>query len=195
MKHIALALAASLLCWGCTFTDLRRTSLQGQYDVGSYDVLSDLSYDEVWDRAINHFAQQGSFPSVDKSNGLIATNRVRWNAPLFTVEKNKKPVDPNAFVVISRCSWERGYLRKEEQPDYIEADWIIRIKKMGEQTSISVNLLNIYPIFSQTVYDYDSVSDQVSLDRNKVVKDCAFEVKSTGIFERTTAATLLSNNK
>lgn len=139
--------------------------LDGAYQSGSSYSKTNLSKEEVWNNVIDFFAVNGiSITTIDKSSGLIVASKTSFRNN-FTREKNDKPLDSNAYVVIPsvRVGFGGWYV-----PDEIVGDWNIRIKEneTDGKTMVNINLVNL------------SCSPRIGGTTNNV------PVRSTGVFEK-----------
>jgi hypothetical protein len=129
-------------------------------------ITSDNSFEQVWSNVIDFFATEGiSIKVIDKSSGLIVTEKYNLRGAYTQEGKNGELMNPSAFVVISKC----GKLG----PDWLTGEWNVRIKSLPDgKTSINVNLLNIqgHVYRAESTYTF------------KV--DCDFTGQSTGVFEK-----------
>jgi acetyltransferase-like isoleucine patch superfamily enzyme len=124
---------------------------------------------------IDLFAQNGiSIKTIDKSSGIIVSERTSFSNS-FTWEVSKGYLNnPNAFVVVGRYD---NALTKIV-PKTITGDWNIRIKTVGNETVINVNLLNLYG--EHIVHGTGSSSGY----EYHWQKGGQLDIRSTGVFER-----------
>ena len=131
-------IVATLLLTGCAY---KITPLKGTYLDKPFEIISDKSKDQVWDKLIDFFAQKGlSIKIIDRSSGLIISDR---SALTWTFEDSKgKVIDPLAWIVIEKTV-DPGP-NKVIKPSSVAGDWNVRIKELSNnKTSINVNLVNI----------------------------------------------------
>lgn len=155
--------------------------VKGNYPPAPIFHFSDRSYDEVWDKLVDFFAQKGySISLLDKASGIIISGNHRFDA---TIEKKEGGLeDPEAFIVVPKTSSINSlqlvavsggqYDSKKKisvtYPVYGEMN--VRIKKTNSGTSINTNIVNVY---------YESIGS------NKIiVKNRLNGYRSTGILEK-----------
>jgi hypothetical protein len=152
---------------GCTTTKI--VPLKGVYENKPFEIISDTPKDQVWDKIIDFFAQNGlSIKIIDRSSGLIISDRSSLN---WTFENNNgELIKPLASVVIEKII-DIG-TKKPIRPSSVTGDWNIRIKQLPDnKTSINVNLLHI----EATGY---------TIKFGEGVTQYAIKGKSTGNFEK-----------
>lgn len=150
----------SFLLIACSPTQ-KIIQLKGSYPVPPIEITSSKSFDEVWDKLIDLFAQKGlSIRLIDRSSGLLISGA----ATLVTTieDKNGNLMDSTAHIVVAKrydATAHRyvpitkviagPYVSKSyiDKPDPVYGEWNVRIKKAGTGTSINVNVVN-------TIYTY-----------------------------------------
>ena len=173
MKKIILKsvflFASSLLLTSCM--TLQPLPLKGTYLDKPYEVVSDKKFEQVWTNIIDLFATKGlSIKLIDKSSGLIISEKTSFINDYSFEDKTGKLENPNASVVIEKITYS-GY-NQSVKPEKITGEWNIRIKDNGNgKTIVNVNLTNI----DATTFIAGS---QYSPARN-----LTFNGKSTGKFE------------
>jgi hypothetical protein len=162
-----------ILFYGCSIKTL---SLKGRYPETPIVYKTDNSFDKVWDRLVDLFAQQGlTIKIIDKSSGLmISSNSVM---PATVENKNGEMLDPTAYIVIPRIKngnlvypvsgW-KNINKRNLGPHDVYGEWNVRIKPDGAGATINVNITNVSFI-------ENSSSRPTSL----------YDYKSTGVFEKT----------
>lgn len=131
-------ISSMFLLAGCA---IKTIPIKGKYLDKPYEVISDKSKEQVWDKIIDFFAQKGlSIRIIDKSSGLIISDKT---ALTWTFEDSKgNLINPDAWIVIEK-SIDPGP-NKLIKPASVSGDWNIRIKELPDnKTSINVNLVNI----------------------------------------------------
>ena len=131
-------IVATVLLTGCAY---KITPLKGSYSDKPFEITSDKSKDQVWDKLIDFFAQKGlSIKIIDRSSGLIISDR---SSLTWTFEDSKgKLIDPTAWIVIEK-NVDPGP-NKVIKPSSVAGDWNVRIKELpNNKTVINVNLVNI----------------------------------------------------
>lgn len=117
--------------------------LKNSYFSGNFIDSVQATKEEVWDKAVDLFAQQGlSIHIIDKESGLITSNA--GNIPWSFEKQNGILVDTNAFVVIPRIVPKGGDFKQAvNRYSYLTAEWNIRIKSRGAWTIVNINLVNV----------------------------------------------------
>lgn len=163
--------------------------IKGQYPNTPIEIPTSNNFDQVWEKLIDMFAQQGlSIKIIDRTSGLIISDRSLLQT---TIEDTKgRLIDTSAFIVIQThrnpisglTEPITGYSPKlptkghsrEVQP--VSGDWNVRVKKSESGCIINVNLTNIR--FEQTLAGYYGKAPTP-------IVISAF--RSTGVFEKTIA--------
>lgn len=137
MKKTLLFGALTLL----TSCAVKIIPLQGTYQDKPFITTVDMPIEQVWDKVIDFFAQNGlPIKIIDRSSGLIISETTRMTWTFET--KDGKLEDPSAWVVLEK-NIDPGN-RKAIRPDVVTASWNIRLKEAGSgKTDINVNLVNI----------------------------------------------------
>ena len=127
--------------------------LTGNYPITGQSALVDKSFEEVWSKTIDYFAQNGvPISTIDKSSGLIISSKMGLTNS-YSREHNGELLNPKAYVVIPTV---RGGFGNVLEPtaaitgswDMI-GDFNVRIKTAdSNKTSVSVNLLNLNCFYS-----------------------------------------------
>jgi hypothetical protein len=166
---ILLLVASALIISGCSTP--KPIALKGAYSTEPKALETEATFDQVWDRLIDLFAQKGlSIKIIDRSSGLIISER---SLLPFTTENNLGILkDSTAFGVVPKVydSYSKKY-----KPIYtsLTGEWNVRIKKgPGGKTVINVNIVNIQGIGS-LIYQGKIQST------NTPCSEC----RSTGVFE------------
>lgn len=153
--------------------------IKGNYPQTPMIFNSDKSFDEVWDKLIDVFAQKGlSIRIIDRSSGLIVSN----NSELSVTVEDKKGVAINqkAFIVVPLVKNSatttldpiNGYSFDKKGfkvPNSVYGDWNVRVKKSGTGSTINVNINNVY---------YESTINKMNMKTNLT------SYQSTGVFEK-----------
>lgn len=127
--------------------------VQGSYPATPMTFSSEKSTDQVWDKLIDLFAQNGlSIKLIDKSSGLIISD----NSAITATWEGKGGVlyHPDANIVVpkylnSNLQMQVGITypypdRKIiKKADIVHGEWNVRIKKAETGTLINVNLVNV----------------------------------------------------
>lgn len=157
-----------LLLSACTAP--KPIALKGNYE-GPRIIETTSSFDQVWDKLIDLFAQKGlSIKIIDRSSGLIVSERSLLSA---TTETNAGPLkNPEAFAVEPKI-YDR--YSKKYKPVYssLTGEWNVRIKRNNDKTVINVNIVNIEGHGLTTM----------NMKVTPPIVKCA-ECKSTGVFEK-----------
>ena len=168
MKYLFYAVTL-LLFSGCA---TKVIPLKGHYVDKPYEIISDKTKDQVWDKIIDFFAQNGlSIKIIDKSSGLITSDKTRLS---WTMEnKDGTLFKPDRWIVIEKISLlgSGAFVT----PTSVTGDWNIRIKDAGDnKTIINVNLVNIQ---AKATYS----------NGREILQEIEIKALSTGIFEKTIA--------
>jgi len=144
---------------------ITQKGIKGEYQNKPFIIYSDKSIDELWSNIIDLFAQNGlPIGMMDKPDGFITSGKISMISRYSFENKNGQLIHPTAWIVLGKIA----NPNMELKPSEVTADWNIRIKDLGKNRSINVNLVNI----------------EASLISNKgqVMRfgNCA----STGIFEQ-----------
>lgn len=166
MKKLVLIISL-LAIWSCT----KIVPIKGSYQLTPVEVVSTKSKDEVWSKVIDLFAQKGlPIRLIDKSSGLIISDKVSllnqstWELP------DGKLSDPNAWVVVEKLYSGDQFL----PPTYVTGEWNVRVKEQDSKTIINVNLLNLQAGIGQITPTAFPVSPSTS----------SLRAQSLGNFER-----------
>lgn len=168
MKKIAFILSLTFILLSCGSLKLRGTYPES----GNYFIETSLSYDEVWDKIIDIFAQCGvPISNIDKTSGLIVSNNMSFINNYTRETRTGSMINPSAYVVIPTV---RGGFGNILEPTAaitgnwdMCGDWNVRIKKAENgKTLINVNLLNVRCIYTSGMHA------------------TRVPIKSTGIFEK-----------
>lgn len=169
-KYTPLLLFAIVLA-GCAAP--KPVALKGSYRSTPMIIETDRTFDQVWDKLIDLFAQKGlSIKVIDRSSGLIVSERAILTS---TTEFNSGLLkDSTAFIVAPK---EYNRYTKKYDPVYrrISGEWNVRIKRVDDKTLINVNLVNI----TAQRFTIDDLQKPIYADGP--CQDC----KSTGFFEQT----------
>ncbi len=161
MKFKFLSMMLFLALSVCLFSCSSVKPLQGYYE-NTYTIESSKSFDEVWDNVIDYFAQNGiTISTMEKDSGLIISKDVSVSQ---TVEKDGKPYNPNAFVVIPDYNI-------KNLPD-ATMTFNVRVRKYDDKIKVTVTTFDIQGYCWQL--------NTITLMSEKV----AVNGKSTGVFER-----------
>jgi hypothetical protein len=168
MTRLRLLLSTTIISLFFTSCANKITPLKGMYLDKPYEIVSEKTKDQVWDKLIDFFAQKGlSIRIIDRSSGLIISDK---SALTYSLEDSKgNLIDPTAWIAIEKV-YNVG-ANKIITPSSVSGDWNVRIKELpNNKTSINVNLVNIK-------------AKQVSVSKYGVAE---FEIKakSTGNFEK-----------
>lgn len=143
--------------------------LLSKYQDTPFVVYSDKSKDEVWSKVIDIFAQKGLPISViDKSSGLIGSNEYQFANSMTHETMSGFVKDTTAWIVVNRYTTDGT---NTLYPNTVKGSFNVRIKEEGSKTSININLVGLTAWYLQP-----SANMQIP-----------YEVKSTGVFERTFA--------
>ena len=161
-----LLFIACIAISGCTVT---KATLKGKYQDTPYQIETTKSFEETWSKLIDLFAQKGlSIKIIDKSSGLITSEKTSFQSSYTYEDAIGKPVNPNAFVVVAKTS----YMGAVYPPSSITGEWNVRIKQGEGKTLINVNLVNLNGqyVMAATRYGGQTTGE--------------IDAKSTGVFEK-----------
>lgn len=137
MKTVLKLLFSALLFVGCSG---KIVPLKGSYPATPIVYNTEKSFEEVWDKLVDLFAQKGlSIRIIDKSSGLISSG----NAELTVTYEDKKGkiIDPSAIIVVpslkNSADMTYGpvsglhfdYKLNKYVPNMVYGDWNVRVKK------------------------------------------------------------------
>lgn len=171
MKTKLISLLAILFI--ASFSSCSTLQLKGAYPESQHYTETSLSQEEVWTNIIDFFATTGvPITTIDKSSGLIVSSKVSF-LNNYTREKDGKPMNPKAYVVIPTV---RGGFGNILEPTSkitgnwsMVGDWNVRIKSTNGKTQIYVNLMNMDCYYSTSGL-YGNTTK--------------IPIKSTGVFEK-----------
>jgi len=145
---------------------------KGEYPATPIIQASNKSFEKVWDNVIDYFAQNGiPIKIIDKSSGLIISDKARLT---WSFENKKfQLVNPAAFVVMPQIL--DKFNEKPYKPQYVTGEWNVRIKAVGDKTTVNVNLYNIEGLYFEGYYSYYAHS---------AVMPVKIDGRTTGVFER-----------
>lgn len=178
-KLFFLVLVSSVTLLSCVSSKIY--PVQNSYATLPITMNSESNFDQVWDRLVDLFAQNGlSIKLIDKNSGLIISDNSEITATWE--DKNGIVVHPTAYIVTPKVKDLNlqtyvgivgSYYKKSDlkKPGITRGEWNVRIKKVGTGTTINVNLVNV----RYTSFDSRGVS---------MIKNLS-EFKSTGNFEKT----------
>lgn len=164
------ALSLIVLLTSCT---AKMIPIRGSYPEPPITESTQTPIDSVWSNLIDYIAQKGmSIKVIDKSSWLLVTEDYSFEGAYSHENKKGVLVDPKALVVTSAIravNTNQGYIG----PDRVLGNWNVRLKPNGNGTLINVNLTNL------RTFDYNSSS------RGGQYTERTYQIKTTGIFERT----------
>src|SRR5205085_11572006 len=165
MKLLTL-LAACLFLFSCSVHKLIPVS-EDHYDPKTIETSS--SFDQVWDKLIDVFAQNGmSIKVIDRSSGVIVSERGLLPS---TIELDPgKLKNPSSYAVLPKVRY-----ATRAKPLYYEltGEWNLRLKKSDKGTLIYINIGNVEGKYTAE----DDHSNAI------VYKKLCPTCKSTGVFE------------
>ncbi len=138
--------------------------LKGSYVTPPYEIKTEKSFNLVWDRLVDLFAQNGlSIKIIDRSSGLIVAGFTEMEVTYE--DKNGILKNPKASLV-TNVLYNWGANKYAPLYNIATGDWNVRIKESDSGTLINVNVVNV------KYYD--------AFTKNYKIADC----KSTGVFEK-----------
>lgn len=172
MKSLIAAIIILFFTIGCSIS---KSTLKGKYQETPFQIESSKSFEETWSKLIDLFAQKGlSIKIIDKSSGLITSEKTSFLSSYTYENEQIKPNNPNAFIILAKVS----YGGRVYAPTTLTGEWNVRIKQAEGKTIINVNLVNIIALFEAPSSKYS---------RGETVE---MHAKSTGVFERLIAEQL-----
>jgi hypothetical protein len=167
---VTLPCLVVFVLFSCTSTKI--IPIKGAYPEPPIITKSDRSFDKVWEKTVDYFAEHGiPIKIIDRSSGLIISEKTKLS---WTFEKKDGSVfNAKSFVVLQQIIDKMH--GKPYSPSTVTGEWNIRIKAVGNETSINVNLYNIEATYGQ--YYYSSYS-------HSVIAPVKVEGRTTGIFEK-----------
>lgn len=180
MKRLLLLIPVVLL-FSCS---QKIMPLKGSYPKTPIEITSTKGFDEVWDKLVDLFAQNGlSIKIIDRSSGLIISGSA--SLPATVENKDLSLQDPSAYIVVPKIYSQSSqryipitkmiagpYVSKSyiDKVDPVSGEWNVRIKKAGSGTIVNVNLVNLtYSVLQDKIIRQTTLTDY----------------KSTGVFEKT----------
>lgn len=136
-----LTIITACLLIACTATKV--TPITGTYPKPPFVFTSSSSFNTVWDKLIDLFAQKGlPIKLIDRTSGLLISDRSVLPA---TYELNTGGLkDPGAFIVMPKV-----YVPTTRKTfiiamgSQVTGEWNVRIKEIGGKTLINVNIVNV----------------------------------------------------
>lgn len=152
MKRIYICLIFILSISSCA----RHIPIKGTYKEGSIKAEFEFSYDKVWEGVIELIAERGlDVKMVDKSSGLIISDRNSFFGHNTYEEAVSKPKNPKAFILTSRTSDNYNPMPYAD----VSAVYNIRVKSEGlEKTLVSINLHSIKIPTTSPFFPYRGIS-------------------------------------
>lgn len=161
--------------------------VKGTYTSPPVTFTSPNSFDVVWDKMVDMFAQKGfAIKIIDRSSGLIISN---GKMPVTVEGKDGSLEIKDAFVVVpsmkmigggvavqgkyvASTGWHYDNIKKKNivVNNPIIGEWNVRIKSNGVGCTININIVNT---FTEDVTTYDG----------KFFRGHSVDVQSTGYFE------------
>lgn len=177
MKNYIFIAVVALIISSCLMTSpIQMNNLQGKYQETPFSVTSEKNKDIIWEKVVDVFAIKGiPISLIDKSSGLIVSNKFKL---LATYElMNGLPKDTSAALIFNNV-YDSRFPDDALLPfGGIYGDFNVRIKEIEGKTHINVNIQNIY---------YEK-----TFTRHAGLTDIMYEVKSTGVFEKSFVNELL----
>lgn len=168
MKRILTILAACFLI-ACSPTKV--TPITGTYLKPPFILNSSSSFNTVWDKLIDLFAQKGlPIKIIDRTSGLIISDRSILSATYELKVGGLK--DSTALIVLPKFYDPNS--RKTStvaMGGQVTGEWNVRIKEADGKTAINVNIVNVR-------YEY------YDLATKRAREVIATSYQSTGIFEK-----------
>jgi hypothetical protein len=183
MKNFLFAILIFFSVPGCNTYKI--IPIKGSYASQPIIATSERPFNEVWDRLIDLFAQNGlSIKLIDKSSGLIISD----NSAITATWEDKKGllVHPEAYIVTPKAfngviyaeqgiTHNGGNKASLKKPSIVRGEWNVRIKQGDKGSLINVNLVNV---------KYEDWDGKMMVWRN------LSSFRSTGLFEKLIADTI-----
>ncbi len=165
---VIISILIILTLHSCTSSKI--IPISGTYAETPYVITTNSSFDSVWDKLIDLFAQKGlPIKIIDRSSGLVISDQSILPATFELKTGGLK--DPSAFIVLPK------YYNSGAKKTYtiaglsnVTGEWNVRIKTAGQGTTINVNIVNL-KYFEPSIY--------TKLSKEVLVSS----FKSTGVFE------------
>ena len=158
-----------LFCVALISCTISKSTLKGKYQDTPFQIETSKSFEETWSKLIDLFAQKGlSIKIIDKSSGLITSEKTSFLSSFTYEDALGKPINPNAFVVSAKTS----FMGTAYPPQSLTGEWNVRIKQGDGKTIINVNLVNLTGqyVMAATRYGGQTTGE--------------IDAKSTGVFEK-----------
>lgn len=174
MKKLFIIAVGLLMC-SCTMNRIS-SNLVSSYQKEPFFTTSDKSFNQVWEKVIDIFAQKGiGINVIDKSSGIIVSSIYSFEGKVTMEQRSGLPGDSTAWVTV-------GYYGLEDEtqlfPSQVFGSFNVRIKEENGKTLINVNLSNLkaseprFPLgYIKNYYIPDDAKHQ-------------YDIESTGVFER-----------
>lgn len=170
MNNKILILFIVLMC-ACSSTKITNNA------PSSYTFTTTKPFEEVWSGVIDYVASKGvSIKNIDKASGIIITDEYSLINSYTYEDKKGQLINPNAYVVINRI---KGGFGATLTPDFVTGNYNIRVKTLDQETSVTVNLVNL--------------KGAVKVDKNMYGGGGRlkyYTIKSTNVFEKQLAENL-----
>ncbi len=158
-----------LLVFICLASCTVAVPIVNSYQETPFVAYSDKSKDEVWSKVIDVFAQKGlTISIIDKSSGLITSNDYSFTSSVTYEMMNGMLKDTTAWIVVGKRPTDTQYYTP---PNNVRGSFNVRVKEEAGKTAININLVGLTAMDITQPYN------------TKIT----YQVKSTGVFERTFA--------
>jgi hypothetical protein len=165
MKYVLIACLFFVSCVP------KMIALKGTYPTPPMRTTTSANYDSVWNNLIDYIALTGGYTRViDKASGILVSEDYSFTDQTTTEDKKGRTVDPRAFLVSSKYKTANTMIKPG--PMKVTGNWNVRLKPSSNGTLISVNITNL------KAFDYFSFRGMGGWTEK------AYEVKSTGLFEK-----------
>lgn len=147
--------------------------LRGNYDVTNNSIETSSSFDDVWNRVIDFFAESNiPVATLEKASGIIVANNVNISNTLVSVENEQGVIaDKNAWFVFP---YEKGLIGGR-----VVCSFNVRVRKQENgKTYVSVNLGGI------TGYKSIEYFSSLTFRKETINQPIPSACYSTGKFER-----------
>jgi hypothetical protein len=147
--------------------------LKGTYPPTPIIYNSSNTFEKVWEKTIDFFAQTGlPIRIIDKSSGLIISeqSKLTWSF------EDKKGILKNSKAYVALPSIMNQDAGKPWEPSLVTGKWNIRVKALPEGgCSVNVNLYDIEATYGRAYYSYYS---------HGIIEPIKLDGRTTGLFEK-----------
>ena len=146
----------TLICFAILFTScVSHLPITGKYETKFIETEIEGGFEETWSSIVEILAKSGTnFRIIDKSSGLITTEKTSFTSQSTYEVKFGKPNNPNAFILTSRTSDNNLPITYKD----VFVNYNVLVKPISTAKSMMmVNLYNI-SIIGGEQFPYKAVS-------------------------------------